>query len=109
MRPTTSTRSAGQTDEMRLEIYVRPNASKAAVGGEYDGLLVVHVVEPADAGRATAAALRSVAAALGVPRRSVGLLRGATSRRKLLGIEATPAEAERLQAAAGALRHGDDA
>lgn len=91
---------------MRLEIYVRPGTSKTAVGGEYDGLLVVHVVEPADAGRATAAALRSVAAALDVPRRSVRLLRGATSRRKLLEIDAGEGEGERLHAVADVFRGG---
>lgn len=91
---------------MRLEIYVRPNASKAAVGGDYDGLLVVRVVEPADAGRATEAALRSVAAALDLPPRSVRLLRGATSRRKLLEIDVPSAESVRLQGIADGLRDG---
>ncbi len=90
---------------MRLEIYVRPGASKSAVGGDFDGLLVVRVVEPADGGRATAAALRSVAAALDLPRRSVQLLRGATTRRKFLEIEVAPAEAERVRRAADGLRN----
>ncbi len=96
--------ATGQTETMRLEIYVRPGASKAAVGGDFDGLLVVRVVEPADAGRATEAALRSVAAALDLPRRSVQLLRGATTRRKLLEIQAAPAEAERVRRATDSLR-----
>ncbi len=91
---------------MRLEIYVRPNASKAAVGGDFDGLLVVRVVETADAGRATEAALRSVATALDLPRRSVQLLRGATSRRKLLEIQAAAGQAERLRRRAEDLRGG---
>jgi uncharacterized protein len=66
---------------------VRPGASATAVGGVHDGALVVRVVEPADAGRATNAALRAVAEAVGLPRRSVTLVRGATSRRKLIEIE----------------------
>lgn len=91
---------------MRLEIYVRPNASKAAVGGEFDGLLVVRVVEPADAGRATEAALRSVATALDLPRRSVQLLRGATSRRKLLEVQVAAGQTEPLRRRAEELRRG---
>jgi Uncharacterised ACR, YggU family COG1872 len=46
----------------------------------------VRVVEPADEGRATNAALEAVAKALGLPRRSVSLVRGATSRRKLVEV-----------------------
>ncbi|HVA08331.1 MAG TPA: DUF167 domain-containing protein [Acidimicrobiales bacterium] len=79
---------------MRLEIHVRPSASKTVVGGFYDGALVVRVVEPADAGRATDAALTAVAKAVAIPRRSVKLVRGATSRRKLIEIEVGPGETE---------------
>jgi len=71
---------------MRLEIHVRPGASRTAVGGTHDGALLVRVIEPPDGGRATAAALRAVAEALRVPHRAVTLVRGATSRRKLLEI-----------------------
>jgi hypothetical protein len=72
---------------MRVDIHVRPNASSTAVGGLHDGALVVRVVEPAEQGRATEAALRAVAEALTVPRRSVTLVRGATGRRKLIDVE----------------------
>lgn len=61
------------------------------MGGEHDGALVVRVAEPADRGRATAAALAAVADALGLPARSVTLVRGATSRRKLLDVDPEPA------------------
>ena len=78
---------------MRLEIHVHPGASRHAVGGTYDGALVVRVTEPADKGKATRAALDLVADALAVPRRSVSLVRGSTARRKLVEITtATPAE-----------------
>jgi uncharacterized protein len=72
---------------MRFEIHVRPSASTTIVGGEHDGALLVRVVEPADEGRATKAALKAVSKALGLPRRSVALVRGATSRRKLIEVE----------------------
>ena len=51
---------------------------------------IVRVVEPADDGRATKAALQAIARALGLPRRSVSLVRGATSRRKLIEVELGP-------------------
>jgi hypothetical protein len=70
-----------------MEIHVRPSASTPVVGGEYNGALVVRVVEPADRGRATTAALRAVADALTVPRRHVTLISGATSRRKVIEID----------------------
>lgn len=77
---------------MQIEIHVRPGASRPSVGDAHDGALLVRVVEPADRGRATAAALRAVAEALGVPRRSVTLLRGPASRRKMVAVDVTGAE-----------------
>src|SRR6185369_13269764 len=53
-----------------VAIRVRPGASRTAVGGRYDGpfgpALVVAVQAPAVEGRATEAAVRAVARALGV-------------------------------------------
>ena len=69
---------------MRLTIRVQPGAKRAQVGGEHDGALVVRVTERAVDGRATEAALAAVAAALGLPRRAVTLVTGATSRTKVL-------------------------
>ena len=74
---------------MRLEIHVRPNASRTEVGGIHDGMLVVRVAQPPSEGRATDAALEAVATALGLPRSAVDLVRGATSRRKLLDLDVT--------------------
>jgi hypothetical protein len=71
---------------MRVEIYVRPGAARTEVGGDYDGVLVVRVREPADRGKATEASLRAVANALDLPRSVLTLVRGSTSRRKLLEI-----------------------
>ena len=84
---------------MRVEIYVRPNSSRSAVGGDFDGALVVRVTEPADAGRATEAALRALAVAVQVPRRSVSLVRGAKSRRKIVDVETETDDSRRVQAA----------
>ena len=88
-----------QTRCMRVEIYVRPSASATVVGGEYGGAMVVRVVEPPDQGRATDAALRAVADALAIPGRAVTLVRGRTSRRKVVDIEVTHSLGEPLEAA----------
>lgn len=89
---------------MRVEIHVRPSSSATTVGGEYDGALVVRVVEPAAAGRATEAALRAVAKAVAVPRRSVRLVRGTTSRRKLIEVVVGRQDAQSVRIALQRLR-----
>lgn len=73
---------------LRLSVRVKPGASRARVGGRHgSGSLVVAVTEKAVGGAATEAVLRAVAEALGIPRRSVTLLVGATSRDKVLGVD----------------------
>ena len=71
---------------MRLTVRVRPGASRTQVGGSYDGALVVRVGARAVDGAATAATLQALANALGVPRRSVVLVSGATSRTKVVDV-----------------------
>ncbi len=87
---------------MRIAIRVKPGASRTKVGGAYgaadgaEGALVVAVQERAVDGKATAAALRALAAALGVPGRGVRLVSGATSRDKIVEILDPPAGLEEL-------------
>src|SRR5258707_10700379 len=76
---------------VRILVRVKPGASRTAVGGRYDGpsgpALVVAVAARAVDGQATKAALEAVAAAFGPRRSAVALVRGATSRDKLIDIE----------------------
>jgi uncharacterized protein YggU (UPF0235/DUF167 family) len=82
---------------VRLTIRVHPGAKRPAVGGTHDGALVVRVRERAVDGRATEAALAALADALAVPRRSVTLVTGATSRTKTVEVPgADPATVSRL-------------
>jgi uncharacterized protein YggU (UPF0235/DUF167 family) len=75
---------------MRILLRVRPGASRTAVGGRYDGpagpALVVAVPARAVEGQATKAVLEAVAAAFDVRRSAVALVRGATSRDKLVEV-----------------------
>jgi uncharacterized protein YggU (UPF0235/DUF167 family) len=57
------------------------------VGGEHDGALVVRVAARAVDGRATEAALAAVADAFGLRRSRVTLVRGPTSRTKVVEVE----------------------
>ncbi len=77
---------------MRVAIRVKPGSGRTVVGGRHDDALVVRVAERAVDGRATEAALRALAEALGVRRRDVRLVTGATSRTKLVEVPATVAD-----------------
>ena len=82
---------------MRVTIRVHAGARQPGVGGNHAGALVVRVRERAVDGRATEAALTAVADALSVPRRTVTLVTGATSRTKTLDIlDADPTTLDRL-------------
>lgn len=83
-------------DRIRFEVHVVPRASRAAVGGERDGALIVRVTAPPAEGAANAAVVRAVASALRLPAGEVVLERGARGRRKLLSVPA--AARERLAA-----------
>lgn len=77
---------------MRVSIRVRPGASRTRVGGEHGGALVVAVAARAVDGRATEAALRALAAALGVRPHQVRLVSGRTSRDKVVAVAAPPSD-----------------
>jgi uncharacterized protein YggU (UPF0235/DUF167 family) len=76
----------GDELESMLQIWVRPGASRTRVGGEHAGALAVAVTAKAVDGAATDAALTALARALGLPRRRVWLVRGATARQKTVGV-----------------------
>lgn len=79
-----------------VAVRVKPGASRARVGGRHVGVngpaLVLAVQQRAVDGRATEAARRALAEALGVPRSSVALKTGASSRDKLFTIENPPCD-----------------
>jgi uncharacterized protein YggU (UPF0235/DUF167 family) len=86
-----------------IAIRVQPGASRPRVGGGHPGrygpALVVRVGAPAVDGRATAAAIEAVAAALGLRRADVTLHQGATSRDKVLAVAYPPNDLESRLAA----------
>jgi uncharacterized protein YggU (UPF0235/DUF167 family) len=81
---------------VRILVRVKPGSSRTQVGGRYDGpsgpALVVAVAARAVEGQATKAVLQAIADAFGVRRSAVTLVRGATSRDKLLKVAGDEAE-----------------
>lgn len=74
------------SSDFPLAIYVQPGASRPSVGGTFDGELVVKVRERPIDGAATDAVIHAVAEAFELRTRQVVLVRGATSRHKLLRL-----------------------
>ncbi|MFU8853135.1 DUF167 domain-containing protein [Micromonospora sp. SL1-18] len=78
-------------ESLTVAVRVKPGSSRARVGGRFDGphgpALVVAVTAPAVDGRATEAARRALAKALGVRPAVVSLRAGAASRDKLFLVE----------------------
>lgn len=97
------------TGTVRATIRVNPGVRRAGVGGDHDGALVVRVTARAVDGKATDAALRAVAEAVGVRPRDVELVTGATSRIKTIDITTDdPTEARRIRTRLDHLRTGPD-
>lgn len=86
-----------------VAVRVKPGSSRTAVGGRHDGprgpALIVAVSAPAVDGRATEAARRALADALGVRPSAIVLRSGAASRDKVFAVADPPADlAERIRA-----------
>jgi uncharacterized protein len=81
---------------VRVAIRVRPGGSRTQVGGAHGDALIVKVAARAVDGRATEAALRAVAGALGLRRREVTLVSGRTSRDKVIEVDADVAQVTAL-------------
>jgi uncharacterized protein (TIGR00251 family) len=90
--------------KVRFEVHAKPRAKKSrivsAAGGAGDAVEIALAEPPVD-GAANEELVRFVAGVLGVRKRDVELVRGETSREKLVAVAGlTPAEVEtRLRAA----------
>jgi uncharacterized protein (TIGR00251 family) len=70
-----------------INLRVTPSASRDAVLGWQGDVLRVQVRAPAQRGKANDALLRLLAAALGVERRRLRIVRGETSRQKVVSVD----------------------
>ncbi len=71
---------------VQLHVQVSPNAKKSEIVGVLDEALKIRLqAQPID-GKANDALVRYIAKVLNVPQRAVTIIRGHTSRRKLLQV-----------------------
>jgi len=73
-------------DPVRIALHVTPRSVRDEVAGWRGGELWVRVAAPPEAGKANAAAARTLASALGVPKSAVEVVRGHTSRHKQVEV-----------------------
>jgi uncharacterized protein YggU (UPF0235/DUF167 family) len=79
--------------DVRFAVRLTPRAAVDRVDGVIDGVLRARVGAPAVEGAANNALIRLIAEELGVPRSDVRIVAGATSRQKLVVVDAADAEA----------------
>jgi len=85
-------------DASVFRVWVKPRASRNALGGVRGGALEVALTAPPVEGAANAALEKLLAKALGVPRRDVEIVRGRSSRDKTIRVTGTGPEAVRALA-----------
>lgn len=72
---------------VRLKLHVTPGARQEGIAGWQGGALRLKVRARPEKGRANEAALRLVADQLGLPRAALSIVRGATSRDKVVEVD----------------------
>jgi len=82
-------------DGVRMEVKVQPRSSRNELVGFQEGVLKVKLTAPPVEGEANQALISFLAEVLGTSKKNVVILRGDTSRLKLVGVHGiSPAEAE---------------
>ena len=75
-----------------FSIYAQPGAKRTEISGLHGDAIKVRVAAPPSEGRANDELVAFLAAALGVPRKSVTVVQDARSRRKTVSIAAPRAD-----------------
>ena len=73
---------------VRIAVRVQPRAARTRIVGRQGAALRVQVAAPPVGGAANAAVVEVLAAWLGVPRRTVALVRGVSGRDKVIAVDA---------------------
>ena len=76
----------GADDALLLTLHVQPGARRTEVAGMHGDALKVRLAAPPVDGKANAELLRYLASEFGVPLRQVALVRGETSRLKVVRV-----------------------
>jgi uncharacterized protein YggU (UPF0235/DUF167 family) len=92
----------GTTERTRLRLRVAPGAARAAVVGRHGDGWKIRVAAAPERGRANEAVLALLAATLSLPRTSISLVSGSSSRDKIVELAGIPPEEiDRRLASAG--------
>ncbi len=75
-----------------IEIRLQPRGGRDAVVGERDGAVLIRISAPPVDGKANAALVAFVAKTIGVPKGSVAIIRGETSRNKVIRVAGRAAD-----------------
>jgi uncharacterized protein (TIGR00251 family) len=75
-----------------LEIRLQPRGGRDQVMGERDGAVLIRISAPPVDGKANAALIAFVAKTVGVPKGSVVIIRGETSRNKVICVAGRAAD-----------------
>ena len=78
---------------MRFAVRLTPRSAVERVDDVVDGVLRVRVMAPAVEGAANTVLIRLLAEALGIARREIQIVAGATSRQKLVVVDGVAADA----------------
>jgi uncharacterized protein (TIGR00251 family) len=77
---------------VRIEVYIQPRASKTELAGMHGGVIKIRIAAPPVENAANLALIDFIAQHLGIAKRSVRVVSGGASRRKVLEIDGVSAE-----------------
>ena len=72
--------------ELRFEVRAKPRAKRSSIGDDASGALDVALAAPPVDGAANDELVRVLSKALGVPKRAVRIVKGESSRHKLVAV-----------------------
>jgi len=78
---------AGSESDARIAVRVSPNATRNAVAGSLGGVLQVRVSAPPVKGKANEELIAFLSKVLGVSKSKIGIIRGHTTRNKVIAID----------------------
>ena len=88
----------------RVDVHVQPRASRSEIVGLHGAALKVRLQAPPIEGAANEALVSLLPERLGVPRRAVRVIAGATSRTKTVEVDGTTEDAVRALASRRGMR-----
>ncbi len=92
--------SATSEGAVRFEVHARPRARATAIDGVRAGALLVRLAAAPVDGAANEELVAALATALGVPKRAIAVVRGASSRSKLVEVRGLSPDEVRVRLAA---------